>query len=311
MKQNIIERFLQIKDSKEKEILLDLTKKEKKKLEQLKDEDSFIRQTILDFIIIYNPLNSEWKNESVAYFCKKLIPFYDAGKNISIPILKLMDENFKKPSFLKIFIKFEKQINQEKAFLECCFKLILLTKNYENLVNGIKNYLRINNEFLFKHLEKIDNESPYANILLRRLIENLIAVDKNLTNEEIEQIYKEQVNNLTNYYHFLCPNCLQFQFIRYIQGKFIIICRAGHNYSDKIKNIKDLKYLSKFDIKCQTCDIKLELFERNFCCFQCNKFFCEMCSQKHKNDCLKFSLCKIYNCGFYCKIHNKKYIFFL
>ena len=107
MKQNIMERFLQIKDSKDKEILLDLTKKEKKKLEQLKDEDSFIRQTILDFIIIYNPLNSEWKNESVAYFCKKLIPFYDAGKNISIPILKLMDENFKKPSFLKIFIKFE------------------------------------------------------------------------------------------------------------------------------------------------------------------------------------------------------------
>ena len=55
MKQNIIERFLQIKDSKEKEILLDLIKQEKKKLEQLKDEDSFIRQTILDFIIIYNP----------------------------------------------------------------------------------------------------------------------------------------------------------------------------------------------------------------------------------------------------------------
>ena len=60
-------------------------------------------------------------------------------------------------------------------------------------------------------------------------------------------------------------------------------------------------------IKCKICNTKLELFEKNFCCFQCNNFFCEICSQKHKKQCLKFSLCKIYNLGFYCNEHNKKY----
>ena len=196
MEQSLVERILKIKNTNEKEILLNLISQEKEKFKQLTSEDDFIRQAILDFVIIYNPLNLEWKNETVANFCKKLIQFYDEGNNISIPILNLMNNYFKAPSYFKVLIQFEKKIQKEKAYLECCFKLILLTKNLENLLNGIKNCLKINDEFLFKQIEKIDFDSPYAHILLRRLVENLIAAEKNLTNEEIEKNYKEEVDKL-------------------------------------------------------------------------------------------------------------------
>ena len=161
MEQSLVERILKIKNTNEKEILLNLISQEKEKFKQLTSEDDFIRQAILDFVIIYNPLNFEWKNETVANFCKKLIQFYDEGNNISIPILNLMNDYFKDPSYFNVLIHFEKKIKKEKAYLECCFKLILLTKNLENLLNGIKNYLKINNEFLFKQIEKIDFDSPY------------------------------------------------------------------------------------------------------------------------------------------------------
>ena len=309
MEENIIVRMLKIKDIKEKEIVMNDLKEEKTRLGHLKDEDSYVRQAIIDFIATYNPLNPEWKNKEVAEFCQKLIPFFDNGKDIAIPILKSMEDIFKNLSPIKILINFEKKFNKKIAYLECCFKLLLLTKNLENLLYGMKNFLFINTEFLSTQFKTLDFESPFTHILLKGLVENFICGKNNLKNEKIKEIYKEQVNKLTNYYKFFCPQCLQFQLFRYYDnGKFIVQCSSGHNYSDKIKNIGDLQLLSEYIIKCQICNRKLEMYERNFICFQCVNFFCEKCSQLHKNECPQFSLCELYKCGFYCRDHNKKYI---
>ena len=118
MEQSLVERILKIKNTNEKEILLSLISQEKEKFKQLASEDAFIRQAILDFVIIYNPLNLEWKNETVADFCKKLIQFYDEGNNISIPILNLMNDYFKAPSYFKVLIQFEKGTQYYSAEIE-------------------------------------------------------------------------------------------------------------------------------------------------------------------------------------------------
>ena len=301
MEPNAIERLLQVKNEKEKEDLLSLINQEKLKLSQINNDDSLIRQAIIDFFIIYNPTNSEFKNEEIANFSKNLIALYKSGKDISSPILKLIEDNFKKPSAFKILKNFT-TIQRNRAPIECCFKLLLLSKNIQNLICGLNNYLSINNEFLNNKLKKIDFESPYAQVLVRNIIDNLISKEKKLTDEEIMKLYEKQIEILNDYYKFLCPVCLQFLFVRYIPKKYSLTCRNGHNYSDSIDIIEEYDKLKNFIIKCQSCKKKLELYESNFICFECNKFFCGKCSELHKNDCLKYDLCKIYKCSFLLEI---------
>ena len=76
MESNVIERLFQVKNEKEKEDLLSLINQEKLKLSQMKNDDSLIRQAIIDFFLIYNPTNSEFKNEEIANFSKNLIALY-------------------------------------------------------------------------------------------------------------------------------------------------------------------------------------------------------------------------------------------
>ena len=309
MEPNVIERLLQVKNEKEKEDLLSLINQEKLKLSQINNDDSLIRQAIIDFFIIYNPTNSEFKNEEIAKFSKSLIAFYESGKDISLPILNLIKDNFKNPSPFKILTSFAK-IQRNRAPIECYFKLLLLSKNIQNLICGLNNYLSINNEFLDNKLKKIDFESPYAQVLVRNIIDNLISKEKKLTDEEIMKLYEKQIEILNDYYKFLCPVCLQFLFVRYTPKKYSLTCRNGHNYSDSIDIIEEYDKLKNFIIKCQSCKKKLELYESNFICFECYKFFCGKCSELHKNDCLKYDLCKIYKCSFSCRDHNKKFVTF-
>ena len=65
---------------------------------------------------------------------------------------------------------------------------MLLSKNIQNLICGLNNYLSINNEFLDNKLKKIDFESPYAQVLVRNIIDNLISKEKKLTDEEIMKL---------------------------------------------------------------------------------------------------------------------------
>ena len=105
-------------------------------------EDSLIRQAIIDFVVIYNSLNSE--NLDTFMITEKILQllYYNWSK-ILPKILQL----------LKFYKVFEQKIKKDKAYLECYFKLILLIKNIENLFFGIKNYLLIKDENLINKMK--------------------------------------------------------------------------------------------------------------------------------------------------------------
>jgi len=309
MESNLSQRMINIKSQNEKLSLLDLINQEKNKLMKSNNKDDLVRHAILNFVEIYNPLSSEWKYKYVEEFTKSLALCYDKSqKDISKHIIKLMDDKFKAPSFFKIIINFNEKINQEKIHLECCLKLILLTKKLENLISGIKMYLNIDNELLLKNLEKFDFESPYAHILLRNIVEKLIKAETNINNKIVENLFIEQDNEIKQYYRFLCPKCLQIQFIRYFNNKLQIICPNLHDYSNNINNIDKLDSVINLVLKCNTCNEEIELYENNYYCLRCDKSFCPKCVEEHKNECIKFIICKIYDVSFMCKEHNKRYV---
>ena len=158
MERNIIEKLIGVRNDAEKESLLIEIKEEKERLKKLKNGDSKIRQAIIDFVYVYNPINPEWNNKNISDFSKELISFYDYGKNIAFDLLELMEKTFKNPSAYKVLISFDNKIKKEKAVLECLFKLILLTQNIHNILYGLKNYLSLNDENFENKLKKIDFE---------------------------------------------------------------------------------------------------------------------------------------------------------
>ena len=107
MESNIIQKLLTLKNIQEKEDLLKVINQEKERLIELNDEDSMVRQAIIDFANIYNPLNYDWKNKTITDFAKKFINFYDNGKDIASPLIKIINDTFKEPSAFKVLISFE------------------------------------------------------------------------------------------------------------------------------------------------------------------------------------------------------------
>lgn len=307
MEFNLLEKMMLIKNEEEKKILLNIINQEKEKLCRSKNKNDLVRRTLLDFITVYNPLSPFWKDKTIIDFTKNLITFYDKEEDLTKSIIKLIDDKFKKPSCFKILTSFEGNINKEKSYIECCFKLILITKNMQYLLEGIKEYLLIDNILLIKKIKTIDLESPYSHVLVRNIINHLLNVEKELSDEEVEKMFNSLVTNLKNYYYFLCPKCFQILFVRYFSGKFIVSCVNGHNYSDKIKTIDQLRTLTNFLIRCHNCKISLALYQHNYLCFECDNIFCQKCAEEHKNICLKYTLCNLYNCAFFCRIHNKRY----
>ena len=59
MERNIIEKLINVRNDVEKESLLNEIKEEKERLKTLKNGDSFIRQAVIDFVEVYNPINPE------------------------------------------------------------------------------------------------------------------------------------------------------------------------------------------------------------------------------------------------------------
>ena len=132
--------------------------------------------------------------------------------------------------------------------------------------------LSIQNTKLEKLFKKMSLENPYAIILAREIISQLII---NGEEKDIQEILSEETENLKNYYLFHCPICLEMQFI-YINAKkeFSLICKNNHEYNkDKVKNLQDLKLLTMLSHQCNYCHMNIKLFENGFKCLKCDDFF--------------------------------------
>ena len=298
--------ILNIQTIEEKEIIIKRFEEIKILLKESKKSDDLIRISILDYLIVYNPLNHLWKNKNIQDLSKTLISLYDKT-NIQKSLLEVIGKIFIEPSPFKQLISFQKQIPEEKSYLECIFKLILLIRNKELLLKNIKEIFIIkddNFKFLKEKLSNMDFKNPFSNILIRDIIVDLI-ISENV--DKIERIFQEEASNLKKYFLFRCPKCLEMFIILHNNNSFFLSCLNGHDYTDKIKNIKFFELLKNHSIKCHICNQILELFENNFICSECNYCFCYKCSKKHQKNCLKFSLIEIYNVGFVCKTHYNRY----
>ena len=280
----------------------------KKELIKTKLPEDLVKVSILNFLKEYNPMEPSWKNKNIQKLVKDIKTSYEE-KNITELILKSINEDFLSPSPLKSLISFQKKIPKEKSHLECCFKLILLTKNINLIINEIKTLLSIQNTQLENLFKKMSLENPYAIILAREIVSQLII---NGEEKDIQEILSEETENLKNYYLFHCPNCLEMQFIYInVQKEFSLICKNNHEYKkDIVKNLKDLKLLTMLSHQCNHCHMNIELFENGFKCLKCDNFFCRNCSLNHRNECINFKLINIYDIGFVCPVHCKKYICF-
>jgi len=304
----LIEKFLGINSNEEKKEYIEELEVIKQELIKTKLPEDLVKISILNFLKEYNPMEPFWKNKNIQRLIKDIKTSYKE-KNIVELILKSINENFMSPSPLRSLISFQKKIPKEKSYLECCFKLILLTKNIKLIINEIKTLLSIQNTKLENLFEKMSLENPYAIILVREIVSQLII---NGEEKDIKEILSEETENLKNYYLFHCPICLEIQFI-YIndQKEFSLVCKNNHEYNkDKVKNLQDLKLLTMLSHKCNNCHKNIELFENGLKCLKCDDFFCHNCSLNHRNECIKFNLVNIYDIGFVCPVHCKKYVCF-
>ena len=299
--------ILNIQTIGEKEILAKQFEEIKRLLKESHKSDDLIRISILDFLIVYNPINHLWKYKSIKELSKNLISLYDKP-NIQSSLLNVIEEIFIEPSPFKQLIFFQKQIPKEKCHLECIFKLILLIRNKELLLKNIEDIFKIKDkdfQFLKEKFSNMNFKNPFANILLREIIAKLIISEKI---DGIEGVFQEEAANLKKYFLFRCPKCLEMLIVLHKNNSFFLSCLNGHNYSSNIKSIKFFDNLINNPIKCHICGQILELFETNFICSECNYCFCYKCSKNHQKNCLKFSFIEIYNVGFVCKTHYNKYI---
>ena len=117
METNIIESLLQMKNADKKEAHLNLANQEKTSFKELKTEDSIVRQSIIDFVLIYNPLNKKQKNETISDFCNKLIKFLYFWRKYFNSKIIFSQRKLEKPSFFKVLINLEEKIKPDKDLL--------------------------------------------------------------------------------------------------------------------------------------------------------------------------------------------------
>ena len=105
---------------------------------------------------------------------------------------------------------------------------------------------------------------------------------------------------------FRCNQCFDLLYIMHNNNNTTsLVCNIQ---SHTIKECKEITKLYNYDLICCECGIKLKIFYDNYKCIDCKKFICNHCSEKHYNNCPNSDLIYLYNVGYTCEKHNKKYI---
>ena len=260
--------------------------------------ENIIRSSILSFVL----QNFSSKDSRMKKLTKELIDAF-SQKNLielTLNILKKIPEDLK---YFKAMIEFKKDINKENQYLEIYFKILILAQNINDLIEGIKVLMNIKNDKIEKLLSNLDFQNPYAIILIRDFIYELITVQNK---SEWEIVLNNIINDLKKYFFFHCPKCLGMLYVNFYQG--ITITCANHQLLPfSPKNIDELKDYFNFIIKCINCNKNIEIYENNYKCVHCCKLFCHKCATEHRKENIKNVLIKIYEVGYICEEHCQLY----
>ena len=74
--------------------------------------------------------------------------------------------------------------------------------------------------------------------LVWHIILDFVEIYKNKA-KAIENLFIEQISEIKKYYRFICVKCLQIQFIRNINKKFLIISSNLYDYTNKMRTEKN------------------------------------------------------------------------
>ena len=301
---NDLKKMMEISDKEEeKQLLANLCQAKENFLESKKPED-IAKVAIIHDILENNPFHSQRNNIKIRQLSNELINCFQDKDLIEISLKKL-NEKFVDSSPFKVMISFPKCFNPEKKHLELYFKLMMVNQDIMAIILGINKLLNIKNQLIENQLKKLNFQNPYSILFIRDLLYELIMEENNL---DKELILKNTIENMKKYYIFHCPKCLGILYTSTL-NKVILTC-VNQDFTIYPENINDLKSITNFILKCKKCQHKIELFETNYKCLECKELFCELCADSHKKESFNNILINIYDLGYICEEHCKKYTSF-
>jgi hypothetical protein len=169
----------QVKQEKEK-----LSKKLIKLQESIinsKIPENIVRGGIINCILNYNNSKLFFKVKKPRELVNKFIKSF-ALNDIIRTSLTNIDNKFIEPSPFRTMISFNKNISQEKQYLKFYFKILMINQNITEIIWGINNLINIKNKNIENLLKKLNFKNPYAIILIRDLLNELIIAENESDN---------------------------------------------------------------------------------------------------------------------------------
>lgn len=283
----------------DKEKIIISINKEKENYLKSNNPDDIVRGAILSYELEYNPQYPLWHNKETKELAKELIDKY-LEDNIIEVCLDLINKKFSSYSPFRVMISFQKSIDLNQRYLELFFKMMMIKQNIQDILRGIKLFFKIK-EKTINYLGGLDFKNPYTIILFRDFLNELIINAKGC---DAEEILKGVISNMKTYYLFRCKDCLQILYVSCFED-ITFTCINRHYFLPKSK--EDLLNMTYFNIKCEICKINIELFETNYKCLECQKYFCQSCADKHKNNNIQNVLINLYEVGYICEEHCQRY----
>lgn len=298
---NKMKAFISTKNKNDKDNLYEKLQITKTNLTKSNIPENIVRAAIINYIINYANIISLSKDKDASELLNEFIEFFPK-KNVIEKSLNVLNKKFIKPSPLAALISFRKEINKEKNYLEFYFKVMILLQNINDIIEGIIDLLSIKNNIIKETLQKLNFQNPYAVLLIRDLINEMIVMPNEI---EVENVLKEVINNIKCYYPFYCPNC--FEILLVVYDKDISLYCPKERAMFCPKDVIELKDKLIFNIKCKNCNKIIEMYDNNYKCNDCKYFYCQECAREHEKSDIKNVLLNIYEIGYICEEHCELY----
>ena len=263
-------------------------------------QDNLIKAAIIDFFISINPLSSKWEENDIPNIAQNLLEF-----NYECEIGGAMEKIFKniKNPLLNFLISFDDDnaFPEEKIKLKFCFKLILITQRKELLINYLRKFCStVNIKDLEEEIFKLNFSNPFSIIFIHETLK-YIFTEKNDKNNIVDMINQK----IKFIQIFRCRQCFDLLNVLYSSEGTSLNCNNKlHNIPENL----EVRKLNLYDLICCECKSTIKIYLDNYKCIKCKKFICNNCSSTHENSCLLSDLINLYDVGYTCEEHNKKYV---
>ena len=298
---NDMKTFISTKNKNDLDKLSEKLEIAKKNLMHSSNPENLVRSAIIHFITNYSKISVLSKNKEVKELIDEFI-LYFPKKDVIEKSLDSLNKKFKKASPSVTIVSFRKEINIKKNHLEFYFKVLMLLQNINDIIEGINNQLGVKNDYIQEILEKINFENPYAVLLIRDLINELILKENDI---KVEDTLQNIIENIKKYYPFYCPNCFEILLVVYGQNTSFYCPKEKLFFSPK--DTIELKNKLIINMKCKACNEVIEIYDNNYKCNDCKNLYCQQCAKEHEKSDIKNVMFNLYELGYICEEHCELY----